>query len=257
MRARERYWIVAALLGLAGAACGKTLDGSLSQQPGDAGPDGETVPPDAAPSEADDAYGGADVVSDAGPGVEAGTDASSVGEDAAGSDPHEADAAYSVDADATDSADAAEASIPISCDESTTCAAPIELPTIWGGVPAGVNETTNVYGEHSDWYLVKVEPYPPPAASDSVVAVNVFIEPPPGTEFDVAVYVSTSQTYPGTCSQAPYTSAPTGQENFQQVNLTFPNTSFTVLGWITIHVTAKPGTQCATGAKWWFQVTTG
>jgi hypothetical protein len=243
------------LFGLASVACGRTLQTPAPLQQGDGGVDSGRAAPDAAPSEAQDASGGADVESDATSvqSDDAETDAPTfVDKDAGG-----ADAADAIDAaDASDAPDAADASIQISCDESATCAAPIQLPFIYGGVSGGGNNThTTTSGDHSDWYTIEVEPDPPPAALLDKITATVWLYPPPGMEFDLDVYVTTPpDSPPSTCSQVSGSSTGTPGA-MQSVSVSWPTgTGFQILGWVTIHVIAKAGSQCATGETWTLEV---
>ena len=139
MRAHEVYWIVLTLLGLACVACGKTLDDSTPQHPSDAGFDGGKPAPDAAPSEPEDASGGADGSDATSTPTEAGgTDATS-GSDEAG----EADAAADVSADAARRGRFCGRILCRSIAETTTCTAAIAIPTIYGGL-GGANPNSNI-----------------------------------------------------------------------------------------------------------------
>jgi hypothetical protein len=222
----------------------------LEQQ--DGGLDGGRAAADAA-SEPDDASGGSDSGSDSATAQseDAGTDASSVTDDGGGSD--DADAADATDA--ADSAESADASIP--CDESATCANPINLGTIWGGVIGGVNEQAATEGNRSDWYLVEIYEYQGAVSSDGGVHVGITIAPPAGLEFDLEVYLSTAPNYPGTCTQVAGSSSDAGAGQQQTVNFSFPDTEDEVLGWVTIHVIAKPGSRCTNNpnATYWLDLT--
>jgi hypothetical protein len=242
-RAQTLHWMFAALTGAAAVACGGTLQTKTSSGQGDGGIDsGGTVSDGAVEAAADSGQDAAMPTSeDPGDGA---TDLS----DGAGDEGA---------ADAADVTDSADASAPIPCTETATCAAPISLGSIWGGQQAGINEGAAGYGDHSDWYLVEIQPYQPPAPLGANVSVSVWITPPPSTEYTLTVYLSTSKNYPGTCVQTPYTSTPTGQDNNQQLHFTFPDSDqYPAMGWLTIHVIASPGAQCATGAPWNLQVST-
>jgi hypothetical protein len=242
---RQGYRVLAVLIGIGAAACGGAVSNAVEQgHQADAGTDGRGAGLDATSGEPEDAPGV----------VDAGADATNGGDDAdADATSGSADAGDA--ADAEDATDAADANVPISCAETATCAAPISLGTIWGGVSSGVNEGTNAHGDHSDWYQVKIEPYPPPAASSSEVSVVIYFQSPPGLEFDLDVYLTTTEDPPVTCSQ-PVSSSTGDAGALQTIGFQFPDTQTIVLGWVTIHVIAKPGSQCATGAVWGLQLTT-
>jgi len=236
------------VLSLVAGGCGRAIQALMPLSGTNGGIDSGDADRDAGTGDPLDASGAADSDSDVEGSVrdaEFVADASEVWE-----------AGDAADAgDASDASDAsAEVDASISCDESTTCAAPIQLPTIWGGVTSGVNEQTNTYGEQFAWYLIEIQPYPPPAMTNSTVDVAITFEPPADVDYDLDVYLSASIGDPGTCAQTVVSSTDAGA--YQFLNFSFPNSVSEVLGWVTIHVTAKPGAQCTTNTRYWLDVNT-
>jgi hypothetical protein len=89
--------------------------------------------------------------------------------------------------------------------------------------------------------------------------VVVDLGSPPGMEFDLEVYSTTAEsgqvpTPPTTCSQP--VASPTGDAGEPQiVTFTLPDTGLDPTAWVTIHVIAKPGSQCMTGEGYRLDIT--
>ena len=155
-------------------------------------------------------------------------------------------------ADAADSTDSADASVPIPCTETATCATAVPLGTIWGGLAGGINEQTQTWGAHSEWYQVTIVQYDPPMGD--TIYVDVLLDPLVGVAFDLEVYFVATPGQPGVCSQP--LASPTGDAGAaQQVKFSFPNNGAKTLGFVTIHVIAKPGAQCVTGQSYYLDIT--
>ncbi len=158
--------------------------------------------------------------------------------------------------DAGDAGDGAanDGNVPVSCTETASCLMPVNLGTMWGGVETGVNEQRSTFGDHSEWYRVEVQQYPPPAASDAVVYAAITIEPLADMQLDVDVYYTSYADEPPSC--ATITASSTGDGGpAQYINFTFQNFGSTI-GWITVHVKTRSGAQCSTGATYWLDITT-
>lgn len=249
-RINEAQWALLALFGLAGGACGGSTQTETPPPRVDGGIDSGVTVADAAPDTGENASGVADGGFD-GTGAHSGDAAAdvidTVQEDGGG------DAADATDA--ANGADAEDASVPIPCSETATCAAPVSLGTIWGGVQGGINETVATYGDHSEWYQVAIDSYQPPVDDD--VNVAIYFESLADVEFDVDVYLTTIPSQPPvTCSQPIVSSIGDGGVA-QPLQFSFPDRGLSgPLAWVTIHVIAKPGSQCMTGDSYWLQLTT-
>jgi hypothetical protein len=252
----RRYRLFGALIGVAAAACGKWASEVTEPMGSDAGSVDAAAPgSDASPKAPLDASD-TDAWSNAmDAGMDGGTAASGA-DDARAPEAGDANSGDADAADADDAADGEDGNVPISCTETSTCAAPISLGSIWGGVISGSNETAGTSGASSGWYQVEIQPYPPPAVSNAQVNVTVSIEPPAGMEFDLAVYFTAPADYPSACATPTGTSVGDAGA-LQAVKLSFPNTDVGgISGWLTIHVSAKPGSQCFTGETFSLEVDT-
>ena len=222
-RRRQRLWLLAATIGWSAIACaGKSTSTQTSLPNVDSG----TGTRDSGASPPADASGDAEIDSSPSPpAIDAEPDASPPLDDAGSAD--------------STIADAAEASSPIPCDETSSCASEIQLPTLTVG-PAQTAVHTS--GETSNWYVVEVTPA---AVSGTTIGMYLYVNAPPGMEFDLEAYVFTSSPTPSqVCPQ------PAGTADGGIIYLSWPNTFPYAHRWLTVHVVAKNGMTCATGESW-------
>jgi hypothetical protein len=153
--------------------------------------------------------------------------------------------------DVTDSGDAETADASLPCPETTACATAVDLGTIWSGVMGGTNEGVALQGHHSEWYKVKIIPYPLTPIMTDAWAVHVYFGATPGVDYDVDVY-SSATSEAAACSQLIGTAPFSGDAAAaQELRFSYPYGAGT---WVVVHVVAKTGSQCSTGDHFYLSV---